>query len=77
VSLPAANATTKGTAVYDRTSNPHALRRINVHRDYELLEWAKSLRTTPEQLREAVRAVGDRLDKVQAFLAARGHGKPS
>jgi hypothetical protein len=42
--------------------------RINVHEDYELRDWAKSLKTTPERLKEAVQAVGDRADKVRAFL---------
>ena len=42
--------------------------RINVHQDYELRDWAKSLNTTPERLKEAVQAVGDRADKVREFL---------
>ena len=42
--------------------------RINVHEDYELRDWAKSLHTTPERLKEAVQAVGDRADKVREFL---------
>jgi hypothetical protein len=45
--------------------------RINVHEDYELRDWAKSLKTTPERLKEAVQAVGDRADKVRAFLGQR------
>jgi len=42
--------------------------RINVHQDYELRDWARSLNTTPERIREAVQAVGDRADKVRAYL---------
>ena len=42
--------------------------RINVNQDYELRDWAKSLNTTPERLKEAVQAVGDRADKVREFL---------
>ncbi|MDB5944445.1 MAG: hypothetical protein JWQ13_4011 [Ramlibacter sp.] len=42
--------------------------RINVHQDYELRDWAKSLNTTPERLKEAVQAVGDRAGKVREFL---------
>ena len=42
--------------------------RINVHQDYELRDWAKSLHTTPERLKEAVQAVGDRADKVREYL---------
>lgn len=32
--------------------------RINVNQDYELRDWAKSLDVTPEQVKEAVKAVG-------------------
>ena len=32
--------------------------RINVNQDYELRDWAKSLNTTPERVKEAVQAVG-------------------
>ena len=42
--------------------------RINVNQDYELRDWAKSLNTTPERLKEAVQAVGDRAEKVREFL---------
>lgn len=48
--------------------------RINVHQDYELRDWSKSLNTTPERLKEAVAAVGDRADKVREYL---GQDKPS
>ena len=42
--------------------------RINVNQDHELRDWCKSLGTTPERLKEAVQAVGDRADKVREFL---------
>lgn len=42
--------------------------RINVHQDYELRDWARSLNTTPERLKEAVQAVGDRAEKVREYL---------
>lgn len=42
--------------------------RINVNQDYELRDWSRSLNTTPEKLKEAVQAVGDRADKVREFL---------
>ena len=45
--------------------------RINVHEDYELRDWAKSLNTTPERVKEAVQAVGDRADKVREYLGQR------
>ena len=42
--------------------------RINVHQDYELRDWAKSMNTTPERIKEAVQAVGDRAEKVREYL---------
>jgi methyl-accepting chemotaxis protein len=42
--------------------------RINVNQVHELRDWAKSMNTTPERLKEAVQAVGDRADKVREFL---------
>ena len=42
--------------------------RINVNQAHELRDWAKSLKTTREKLKEAVQAVGDRADKVRKFL---------
>lgn len=47
--------------------------RINIHQDYELRDWSKSLNTTPERLKEAVAAVGDRAEKVREYL---GRDKP-
>jgi hypothetical protein len=45
--------------------------RINVHQDYELSDWAKSLNTTPDRIKEAVQAVGDRADNVREYLGQR------
>ena len=42
--------------------------RINVHEDYELQEWSKSLGVTKEQLKEAVKAVGTSAEKVREYL---------
>lgn len=42
--------------------------RINVNQDYELRDWARTLNTTPERVKEAVQAVGDRADKVREYL---------
>ena len=42
--------------------------RINVNEDYELRDWSKSLNVTPERLKEAVQAVGDRVEKVREYL---------
>jgi hypothetical protein len=48
--------------------------RINIHQDYELRDWARSLNTTPERIKEAVQAVGDRAEKVREYL---GQDKPN
>ena len=45
--------------------------RINVNEDYELRDWAKKFGVTPEQLKQAVAAVGDRADAVQAHLSGK------
>jgi hypothetical protein len=45
--------------------------RINVNQDYELRNWAKSMNTTPERVKEAVQAVGDRADKVRDYLESK------
>lgn len=43
--------------------------RINVNEDYELRDWAKSLGTTPERVKEAVKACGsDRAERVREYL---------
>lgn len=42
--------------------------RINVNEDYELRDWSRSLDVTPERLKEAVQAVGDRAEKVREYL---------
>lgn len=42
--------------------------RISLGEDYEVRDWAKSLNTTPEKLKEAVQAVGDRAEKVRDYL---------
>jgi hypothetical protein len=59
----------------DKTkTNGQDRQRINVHEDYELRDWAKSLNTTPDRIKEAVQAVGDRAEKVREYL---GQDKPS
>ena len=49
--------------------------RINVYQDYELRDWAKSMNTTPERIKEAVQAVGDRAEKVREYLGRQGGGR--
>ncbi len=43
-------------------------KRINVNQDYELRDWSKKFGVTPERLKEAVAAVGDRVDQVESYL---------
>lgn len=42
--------------------------RIEVNDEQALAQWAKKLDATPEQLREAVQAVGDRVADVEMHL---------
>lgn len=51
-------------------------KRIDVDQDYELQDWSKKFGVTKEQLKEAVRAVGNSADKVKEHLRSSG-GKSS
>lgn len=42
---------------------------ISLKEDYEVRDWCKSLGCTPEQLRAAVKAVGNSAEAVRAYLA--------
>lgn len=42
--------------------------RINVNEAYELRDWSKKFGVTPEQLKEAVNAVGTNAAEVEAHL---------
>ena len=42
--------------------------RINVNQDYEVRDWAKKFGVSPDELKKAVQAVGDRADEVEAHL---------
>ena len=56
----------------DDTSKTGGDRRfISLEQDYEVRDWANSLGCTPEQLRDAVKAVGNSADKVREYLSAR------
>ena len=45
--------------------------RINVHQEYEVRDWSRSLGVSTAELRVAVANVGDRAEKVREYL----HGK--
>lgn len=46
-------------------------KRINLDQDYEVRDWSKRLGVSADQLRAAVRAVGDRVDDVERHLKSR------
>lgn len=50
-----------------KTGEPDSTR-INVNEPRELRDWAKKLDTTPEQLKDAVKAVGDFAANVEMHL---------
>lgn len=44
--------------------------RINMHQEFELRDWSKSLGVTPEERTRAIASVGDRADEVREYLSA-------
>ena len=48
----------------------HDARRINVHEPYELQYWSKKFRVSPQELRNAVAAVGPLAAAVERHLKA-------
>jgi len=42
--------------------------RIDIHEDHELRHWSKKFDVTPEQIKEAVDAVGTRASEVELYL---------
>ena len=50
------------------SSQPQDVKRVDLHDEAALREWSKKLDATPEQLREAVQAVGDHVDDVEMHL---------
>ncbi|MDP9897399.1 hypothetical protein J2W32_006536 [Variovorax boronicumulans] len=42
---------------------------ISLKEDYEVRDWTKSLNCTEEELRAAVKAVGNSAEKVREYLA--------
>jgi hypothetical protein len=50
--------------------------RINVKEDYEFRYWLKELNCTPNDLRDAVKAVGASVDAVKVHLAKLDESAP-
>ncbi|VTU42022.1 MULTISPECIES: DUF3606 domain-containing protein [unclassified Variovorax] len=46
--------------------------RINVNEDYELRDWSAKFGVSPEQLKEAVKAVGPMAQDVERHLKGKG-----
>ena len=46
-------------------------KRINVHEEYEVRDWAKSFGVAPDEIKKAVKSVGDQADAVRTYLANR------
>lgn len=54
----------------DKSQTASDRQRISIEQDYERRDWARSLGTTEEKLREAVQAVGNSAGKVREYLAS-------
>jgi len=48
--------------------------RINIHEDHELRNWAHKLNVSLDELKEAVKAAGDRAEAVKEHLSHRRSG---
>lgn len=48
-------------------------KRINIHQDYELRDWAARFGVTKEELKRAVADVGDQADAVERHLRETRH----
>ena len=46
-------------------------KRIDVHEEYEVRDWAKSLGVTPTQVKNAVDKVGTSAEKVKQYLKSK------
>lgn len=52
-------------------------KRIDVNQDYELRDWSRKFGVSPDELKEAVQAVGTQADKVEQHLKERKPAKRS
>lgn len=50
-------------------------KRINVHQDHKLRDWSQKFGVRAQQLKDAVSAVGDGADAVQAHFKQGGHSR--
>lgn len=54
----------------DQRGKPLSSERIDVNWDYALCAWARHFNASEQRIKEAVKAVGDRADRVREHLAA-------
>lgn len=47
---------------------PEDRKKVNVHQDHELRDWAKKLQVTTQKLRNAVDKVGPDAEKIKKYL---------
>lgn len=47
---------------------PEDRKKVNVHQDHELRDWAKSLQVTKQELRDAVDKVGPDVEEIKKYL---------
>jgi hypothetical protein len=69
--LPMSNSRRQLMADNLKSSGGQDRERINVNQAHELRDWAKKFDVTPDALKEAVQAVGDRADEVERHLRKR------
>ncbi|MDM0116231.1 DUF3606 domain-containing protein [Variovorax sp. J22R133] len=53
----------------DTTKTAQDRKLISLKEDYEVRDWSKSLGCSPEQLKAAVKAVGNSAEAVRKYLA--------
>ena len=52
----------------DKTETAQDRKLISINEEYEVRDWARTLGCTEEQLREAVKAVGNSAQAVRVYL---------
>lgn len=55
-----------------RAGSPDS-KRINVDQPHEVRYWTEALNTTPERLREAVKAAGTSVEAIRKYLQSADH----
>lgn len=53
---------------FKRQGSRQDQKRLNIDEEYELMDWTERYGVSPDRIREAVRAVGDRVSDVVKYL---------